>query len=181
MPEQSDHSGNPGSTEPNTLVKAQPKRITLPNPKVSRSIDEGIQIDSKTFSFVFDSHRYTWGQRLELREERSRNSEFNFPRRYAEETLDLKAERIRQFGSLIQHRKTDFEMLSGMEKFSEMIDTLGMVDHKLNALLAELGQLRCLTAGVLPDRYNTWGPAHGGDAPAFETLVERAADMGMKK
>ena len=42
MPEQSDHSGNPGSTEPNTLVKAQPKRITLPNPKVSRSIEEAI-------------------------------------------------------------------------------------------------------------------------------------------
>lgn len=66
-----------------------------------------------------------------------------------------------------------------MEKFPEMLDAMTKMDPKLNALSAELGQLRSLTKGVLPQNKHIQCDGNG-DWLAFDTLVQKAADMNFK-
>ena len=86
-------------------------------------------------------------------------------------------EQLRQFESLLQARKDAFKNLQGMENFTEMMTK---VDPILNSVSAELGQLRALTKGVLPQKRHIQCAGHG-DWFAFDTLVQKAADMDLKK
>ncbi|KAL8849549.1 MAG: hypothetical protein Q9221_005483 [Calogaya cf. arnoldii] len=177
MPRRPHRSAQARSTQPDTPKKAPPKAITLPNPEVGREPDNAIRISTKTFNCYFDAHPYTYGYRLELRDVRGRNAYFNNPRMNADVKFAQVNEQLRQFESLLQARKDAFKNLQGMENFTEMMTK---VDPILNSVSAELGQLRALTKGVLPQKRHIQCAGHG-DWFAFDTLVQKAADMDLKK
>ncbi|KAL8992163.1 MAG: hypothetical protein Q9169_007315 [Polycauliona sp. 2 TL-2023] len=177
MPRRSRRSGFSRPVQQNLAVRHTPRRISLPNPEVSRQPDESIRIDSKSFSCVFDAEPYTYGYRLQMREDRGRDSHFNEHQVLAETKFAQTGEQVRQFGSFVQQRKTEFKTMPGMGNFPDMLNALKKVDQELNALSAELGQLRSLTSGVLPRKKHIQG---SGDHFAFQKLVEKAENMNMK-
>ncbi|KAL8756746.1 MAG: hypothetical protein Q9199_002742 [Rusavskia elegans] len=180
MPGRARHTEQARSTRPNLSKNITPRLITLPNPEVTREPDRlTIRIHSKTFNCTLDTVSYTYGYRLELRDGTGRPSRFNQPRKNADVTFAQRGEQVRQFGSLLQRRKDEFIKIPGMEKFPEMLDAMTKMDPKLNALSAELGQLRSLTKGVLPQNKHIQCGGNG-DWLAFETLVQKAADMNFK-
>ncbi|KAL8643577.1 MAG: hypothetical protein Q9226_008268 [Calogaya cf. arnoldii] len=180
MPRRPHRSEQARSTQRDTPNKVPPKAITLPNPEVGREPDNAIRISTKTFNCYFDAEPYTYGYRLELRDVRGRNAYFNKPGMNADVKFAQTNEQLRQFGSLLQARKDAFKNLPGMEKFPGMVNMMSKVDPILNSLSAELSQLRSLTKGVLPQKRHIQCAGHG-DWFAYETLVQKAADMDLKR
>ena len=100
----------------------------------------------------------------------------NEARPHADVAFELKDKEVCQLGSLIQNRKNEFKKIPGMEKFSEMLETMTKMDHTLNCVSVEYGQLRSLTQGVLPQMRHIQCDGNG-DWLALNTLIRKAAGM----
>ncbi|KAL9640060.1 MAG: hypothetical protein Q9204_000854 [Flavoplaca sp. TL-2023a] len=180
MPRRTRRSNQARSTRSDPAKKVTPRLITLPNPEVLREPNGmTIRINTKTFSYTLDTVAYTYGYRLALRDHQGRHSQFNERRQNVEVAFGQRDGQICQFASLVQQRKKELGRTPGMEKFPAMLDTLSRMDPLLNCISAELGQLRSLTQGVLPQMRHIQCDGNG-DWFAFDTLVRKAANMKLE-
>ncbi|KAL8672052.1 MAG: hypothetical protein Q9168_003479 [Polycauliona sp. 1 TL-2023] len=144
------------------------KRIELPSPEVTREPNgHHIRISTKTLSYPMTFELYTYGFKPQLLEAERKG--FHTP--CAPESFSDKAFQLRQLGSLLQSRTEVMKTIPGVKDHEAFKDAFQHMDHKLESLSAELGQMRSVTDHVFTRGDNI---PFSGDKFAFEELQRKA-------